>query len=52
MILRRTQEIVGGDLGLGASARRDSTIILNVRTQVADYSIYPSRLALLYACEG
>lgn len=52
MILRRTQEIVGGDLGLGAAGRRDSTIILNVRTQVADYSIDPSRLALLCAWDG
>ena len=32
-------------MGLGLNARRDSTIILNVRTQVADYAIDPSRLA-------
>lgn len=52
MILRRTQEIIGGDLGLGLAGRRDSTIILNVRTQVADYAIDPSRLALLCAWDG
>lgn len=52
MILRRAQEIVGGDLGLGQNGRQDSTIILNVRTQVADYAIDPSRLALLCAWDG
>jgi AraC family transcriptional regulator len=52
MILRRAQEIIGGDLGLGLNGRRDATIILNVRTQVADYAIDPSRLALLCAWDG
>jgi AraC-like DNA-binding protein len=52
MILRRTQEIIGGDLSLGLAGRHDFTIILDVRTQVADYSIDPSRLALLCGWGG
>jgi AraC family transcriptional regulator len=52
MIVRRTQEMIGGDLALGLAARHDSTIILDIRTQVADYSIDPTRLALLCAWDG
>lgn len=52
MILRRTQEAIVGDLAHAFAGRHDSTIILDVRTQVADYSIDPSRLALLCAWGG
>lgn len=47
MILRRTHETIGGDLAAGLTGRHDSTIILDVRTQVADCSLEPTRLALL-----
>jgi AraC-like DNA-binding protein len=52
MILRRTQEAIVGDMAHAFAGRHDSTIILDVRTQVADYSIDPSRLALLCAWGG
>jgi AraC family transcriptional regulator len=52
MILRRAQEIIGGDLAIGLAGRHDSTIILDVRTQVAEYAIDPTRLALLCAWGG
>jgi AraC family transcriptional regulator len=52
MILRRTQETIGGDLAVGLTGRHDSTIILDVRTQVADCSLEPSRLALLSVWGG
>jgi AraC family transcriptional regulator len=52
MILRRAQEIIGGDLAVGLAGRHDSTIILDVRTQVAEYAIDHARLALLCAWGG
>ena len=52
MIVRRTQEIVGGDLAHGLAARSDSSVIFNARTQVADYTVESNRLALLCAWGG
>ncbi len=47
MILRRTHETIGGDLAAGLAGRHDSTIILDVHTQVADCALEPTRLSLL-----
>lgn len=50
MILRRTQDVIG-DMVPGFADRRD-TIILDVRTRVADLSLDSTRLALLSCWDG
>ena len=44
--------MIGGDLALSLAGRHESTIILDLRTQVADFTIEPTRLALLCAWGG
>lgn len=53
MILRRTQEIVSGDLS-AALARQPSTenTVVSLQTQVADYTLDGARFALLSAWGG
>ena len=53
MILRRTHEMVGGDLGTGLARSADAgNAILSLRTQVADYALEDERMALLCAWNG
>ena len=53
MILRRTQEMVSGDLS-AALARQPSTdnTVVSLHTQVADYTLDGERFALLAAWGG
>ena len=53
MILRRTQEMVSGDLS-AALARQPSTdnTVVSLHTQVADYTVDGERFALLAAWGG
>src|SRR3990170_7488865 len=53
MILRRTQEMVSGDLS-AALARQSSSenIVVSLQTQVADYTLDGERFALLSAWGG
>jgi AraC family transcriptional regulator len=53
MILRRTHELVGGDLSAGLARTVDAdNAVLSLRTQVADYTLDAERLALLCAWNG
>ena len=53
MILRRTHEMVGGDLGTGlARSAEAGNAILSLKTQVADYALEGERMALLCAWNG
>jgi AraC family transcriptional regulator len=53
MILRRTHEMVGGDLGAGLARSVDAgNAILSLKTQVADYTLDGERMALLCAWNG
>ena len=53
MILRRAHELIGGELSPSISRPTDTGIaILNLHTQVADYSLDPERLAVLCAWSG
>jgi AraC family transcriptional regulator len=53
MILRRTHELVGGDVNPGVARQLDTgNAILNLRTQVADYALDAERLAVLCAWNG
>lgn len=53
MILRRTHEMVSGDLGAGVPRQLDTgNAILSVRTQVADYALDAERVAVLCAWNG
>jgi AraC family transcriptional regulator len=53
MILRRTHELVGGDLSAGLARTLDAgNAVLSLRTQVADYTLDAERLALLCAWNG
>lgn len=44
--------MIGTDLALTLAGRHETTIILDVRTQVADFAIDPTRLALVSAWGG
>jgi AraC-like DNA-binding protein len=53
MILRKTHEMVGGDLGTGLARSADAgNAILSLKTQVADYALEDERMALLCAWSG
>jgi AraC family transcriptional regulator len=52
MIVCNLHETVGGNLGVTHWRRTDDTAILNLHTQVADYVITPSRMALVCAWNG
>jgi AraC-like DNA-binding protein len=53
MIIRRTQEILGGSLGTGLRGQPDGrSVILNIHTQAAEYCLDASRLAVLSAWQG
>ena len=53
MILRRAHDLVGGEWSAGVPRAVDAgNTILNLRTQAADYTIDPERLAVLCAWNG
>ena len=52
MIVCNLHEMVGGNVAVPHLRRTDDTTILNLHTQVADYVIAPSRMALLCAWNG
>jgi AraC family transcriptional regulator len=53
MIFRRTHELVGGELSAALTRTIDAgNAILSLRTQVADYTLDPERLAVLCAWNG
>jgi AraC family transcriptional regulator len=52
MIVCNLNEMVGGNLDVAQWRRSDDTTILNLHTQVADYVIAPSRMALVCAWNG
>lgn len=53
MIFRRAHEMSGGEIGAGVERRLDTgNAILNLRTQVTDYTLDAERMAVLCAWNG